>query len=255
MQSPCSVSYLTDLVDVVALSAKWLVKSVYEESKMLTAPNGIKQAIENTNTVENAFGQQLPDFGTKDLFQRQYQLQSVIRSRVFGDNTYYSLDPCVFPARLLKELVNERTEYSHHPWKKHFDKITFALVGLVYFVRNWQHFWRSLSKDERKWIVKHLNQNFFEIFTQFDVQWNLDNTQDLNQRTEIQLLPCVTFIKLWNGLELDLPIRDQRFFLHFSTLDGTPLRTTLELKYLPSSTVTMKRVLKWEAGKLEITDP
>ncbi|KAG5352502.1 hypothetical protein C0989_002056 [Termitomyces sp. Mn162] len=159
MQSPWSQNYIVELTDVVAFSAKWLIESVYEESKLSATHRGIRQAFANVQVVQHAFGQQFPGFTMKDMFQRQYLLQSVMRARVFGDTIYEDLDPSVYPARLRSELVNERAEYSYHDWKKYFDKITFALDGLVHFVEKWREQWGSVSPQDRTRTIKYLNQN------------------------------------------------------------------------------------------------
>ncbi|KAH0584735.1 hypothetical protein H2248_008008 [Termitomyces sp. 'cryptogamus'] len=234
MQSPCSLSYLVDLTDVVAFSAKWLIESVYEESKILTAPNGIARGLETMNmTLEDAS-----------------RVQDEIRRKMFRDNQYDSSEPCV---RLRQELVNERSEYSHHPWQKRFEKICLALIGLEYFLDNWRIHWGSLSQNDRAWIHKYLNQNFIDSFTKFLVQWDSSDIHDLNQKSRTQVLPWLILTKLPNGLELMLTIpRNRQLFVHFITADGTPYRTRLELQYLSST--GWKRVLNWQLGTLEIFD-
>ncbi|KAG6871996.1 hypothetical protein C0995_014048 [Termitomyces sp. Mi166 len=181
---------LYDLAKLVALSSKWLIEAVYEESTT-TIPM-LYRFFRDRDMIEDAFNTKYSEI-MNDPLQRQYELQKLITRRAFPPDIQ-KRTPRALVCYILQELVLERPEYARHPWKKHFDKIIFSMIGLAHFRQFWRREWSSLSSNDQSAFVKELQQGFKDTFTGFHIQHNTGGTQ------WFQLLPDVHFNILANGL-------------------------------------------------------
>ncbi|KAG6860544.1 hypothetical protein C0995_010006 [Termitomyces sp. Mi166 len=232
---------LYDLAKLVALSSKWLIEAVYEESST-TIPT-LYRFLRDRAMIEAAFNTKYSEI-MNDPLQRQYELQKLITRRAFPPDIQ-KRNSRALVCYILQELVRERPEYARYSWKKHFDKIIFSMIGLAQFREFWRKEWSSLSSNDQSAFVKELEQAFKDTFTGFHIQHNPGGTQ------WFELLPDVHFnIPAANGLAVHFQFKGyDPVSVYYTNVPFGNGRFVPTLKMYSEHPGDQEIVLAWEGGQ------